>query len=112
VACDFSPSWQNSLSAVKRSPEDFIVFACYEQEKLLGTLVFEPHSGDITQIFVRLEHRRKGIGTTLVIKALEINQHDRIKLINSDSKDTGMIKFMESLNIPLQGKQFEMIKKF
>jgi ribosomal protein S18 acetylase RimI-like enzyme len=109
---DFPSSWQNSLSAVKRSPEDFRVLGYHRQDLLLGSLILDPQTGDITQIAVHPEHRRQQIGTSLVAKALQINQHERIKLINADARDTGMTKFMESLGMPLQGKQYEMIKKF
>ena len=109
---DFSASWQNHVTAVKRSPEDFVAFGFEEDGQKLGMLIFDPTTGDITQIMVHHEHRRRGIGTAMIHKSLEINSHPSIKLINSDSRDQGLTKFMESLNIPLQGKQYEMIKQF
>jgi ribosomal protein S18 acetylase RimI-like enzyme len=107
---EFPSSWQNSIPAIQRSPEDFSLFGSFHQDRLTGFLVTDPQTGDLTQILVFPEYRRQGIGTALVEKALQINRHRSLKLINSDTRDTGLTKFMESLNIPLQGKQYEMIK--
>jgi len=107
---DFHTSWQNSVSAIRRSPEDFRTLGFFDQERMLGSLVMDPQTGDITQIQVDPEHRRKGIGTALIHRALQVNEHKEIKLLNADTRDTGLTKFLEVLNIPLQGKQYEMIK--
>ena len=109
---DFYASWQNSVCAMERSPEDFSAIGFTNQGRLLGSLICDPQTGDITQILVDPEHPRKEIGTALVYKALQVNEHNEVKLINTDIRDTGLTKFLELLHIPLQGKQYEMIKKF
>lgn len=107
---DYPHSWQNNMDAIHRSPEDFLGLGYFEDNALLGYLICEPRSGDITQIVVDPDHRRKGIATTLMSRARKINQHPRMKLINTDTRDEGLVHFLEALNIPLQGKQYEMIK--
>ena len=49
---DFYPTWQNSFESINRAKEDFISFGAFVDKKLIGYCVFEPNSGDITQIAV------------------------------------------------------------
>lgn len=108
---DFKPSWQNSLEAIKRAIKDFICLGVFSESKLIGYGVFEPLSGDVTQIAVDKPFRRKGIGSLLFQKMLENNKHSSIKVINTDLECDSITAFLKSKNIEPAGKQFEMIKK-
>ena len=108
---DFEPSWQNSFEAINNTLKDFICLGVFLESKLVGYGVFEPVSGDVTQIAVDKEHRRKGIGSLLFQKMLESNKHSSIKIINIDIDCNSITAFLKSKNIGPVGKQFEMIKK-
>lgn len=108
---DFKPSWQNSPEAIKRAVKDFICLGVFSESKLIGYGVFEPVSGDVTQIAVDKRYRRKGIGSLLFQKMLESNKHSSIKVINTDIACHSITNFLKSKNIEPAGKQFEMIKK-
>lgn len=108
---DFKPSWQNSLEAINRTLKDFICLGLFSESKLIGYGVFEPVSGDVTQIAVDKQHRRKGVGSLLVQKMLKSNKHSSIKFINTDIECNSITAFLKSKNIEPAGKQFEMIKK-
>lgn len=108
---DFKPSWQNSLESINRTLKDFICLGVFSERKLIGYGVFEPVSGDITQLAVDKRYRRRGIGSLLFEKMLERNKHDSIKVINTDITCHAMTAFLKSKNIEPAGKQFEMIKK-
>ncbi len=108
---DFTPSWQNSFEAIERNPGDFIIMGAFMNKVLVGYCIFEPNSGDITQLAVEKEHRRKGIATNLLKDALKLNSHNSVKAINTEINCQSITKFLESNGISLQGKQFEMIKK-
>lgn len=108
---DHRPSWQNSFEAVERRAKDFQIIGAYQNEKLLGYIIFEPGSGDITQLAVKKDRRRKGIASLLLREALEKNTHPSIKAVNYEISDMGISGLMESLGITWKGKQFEMIKK-
>ncbi len=56
---DFAPSWQNSLQSINRSLENFICTGVFIEDQIIGYSVFEPESGDITQIGVDKEYRRR-----------------------------------------------------
>ena len=107
---DHQPSWQNSFDAVERSPEDFLIFGAYKDEKLHGYCIFEPGSGDITQIAVEKIYRRKGIASLLLLEAIKSNQYDSVKAINYLTDQTDFSHLMDSFRITKRGQQFEMIK--
>lgn len=108
---DFTPSWQNSFESINRCLDNFRIFGAFYKEKLLGYGVFEPGSGDITQIAVNKTYRRQGIGTSLLNEMIKISQSSSIKVINAEISCTEMLHFLEANNILLKGKQFEMIKQ-
>jgi len=108
---DFYPSWQNSFESIKRMSGDFVSLGVFDDEKLIGYCVFESISGDVTQIAVDKQHRRKGIGTLLLREVVKLNKNDNIKIINTDVSCNSITDFLKAKNIDTTGKQFEMIKK-
>ena len=108
---DFEPSWQNRLESIRRSPESFISLGAFDGKKPVGYCVFEPASGDITQIGVDRPYRRKGIASILLQSMLELNESRSIKVINTDVGCESITGFLQAKNIALGGKQFEMKRK-
>lgn len=109
---DFYPSWQNSFESIRRAPEAFVSFGVFTEGNLVGYCVFTPASGDITQLAVDKKYRRKGLASLLLQRMLELNKYGSVKLLNTDMAHDDSIKgFLEAKNIPLRGKQFEMIKE-
>jgi ribosomal protein S18 acetylase RimI-like enzyme len=107
---DFAPSWQNSFEAVSRNIADFTAIGAFDQQTLVGYCIFEPNSGDITQIAVDKAHRRRGIASALLNEAAKHNRFSTIKAINTEITCEPITAFLASKNISLLGKQFEMIK--
>ena len=108
---DFHPSWQNSLESVRRTKDAFINLGVFENQKLLGYCIFEPNSGDITQIAVDKSHRRKGVASELLYELKKFNKCPTTKLVNTDINCSSIIHFLQSKGIGISGKQFEMMKK-
>ncbi len=107
---DFNPSWQNSNESINRRLEDFRILGAFNNENLAGYCIFEPDSGDITQIAVERHHRRQGLATNLLSEALKSIKSPVIKVINTEVNCSNITEFLDSYGIPLKGKQFEMIK--
>lgn len=108
---DFEPSWQNNFEAIKRSLNDFIIIGAFVKDELKGYCVFEPKSGDITQIAVNKYYRRMGIGTALLKEMIKVNLCETIKVVNIEISCKSMSCFLESMGVSEKGKQYEMIKK-
>ena len=108
---DFIPSWQNSFSSITRSPNDFVMLGATNNEILIGYCILAINSGDITQIAIDKAYRRKGVATYLLRKIMRYNKCERVKAINYEVDCDNIVDFFNSVNIPLGGKQFEMIKQ-
>jgi ribosomal protein S18 acetylase RimI-like enzyme len=108
---DFAPSWQNGFDSIMRRRDDFKVFGAYKGNDIVGYCIFEPGSGDFSQLAVDKVHRRKGLASALLAKALECNRHDSVKAINTEITCESITAFLEYCGITLRGKQFEMVKK-
>ncbi len=106
--CDFTPAWQNSFEAIERALPEFVTLEIYDNGMLSGYCIFEPASGDIAQLAVHPTHRRKGLGTLLLKKALHLCKHRTIKFINTETNCASVTQFLSANNIPLKGKQYEM----
>lgn len=108
--CDFYPSWQNSIDSINRAARDFVSFGIFVAERLVGYCVFDPTSGDITQIAVDRKYRRQGFASLLLQRMLELNEYSSIKVINTDVNCESITAFLEAKDITICGKQFEMMK--
>jgi len=109
---DFYPSWQNSFESIQRTQEDFISLGAFIDKKIVGYCVFEPNSGDITQIAVDKPFRRKGIASLLLHEIGKHNKNAKTKLLNSDIFCNSIVSFLKSKNIEIAGKQFEMVGEY
>lgn len=107
--CDFAPSWQNDLSSIERGAADLVCLGAYMEGEAAGYCVFDPTTGDLTQIAVGQEWRRGGVGRLLLAKALEGMRTSFVKILNVDSEDVTLPAFLAGHNIPLASRQYEMI---
>jgi ribosomal protein S18 acetylase RimI-like enzyme len=107
---DFYPSWQNSFGSISRVTEDFVSLGAFIENKLAGYCVFEPISGDITQISVDKQYRRKGVASLLLREMTGLNKNDAVKVINTDISCSSITAFLKSKNIGITGMQYEMIR--
>lgn len=105
------PSWQNSTDSVKRIMENFEIFSAFDNERCIGYLVLESNTGDVPQLSIHKEYRRKGVASSLIKKASE-NRRDGYKLsfLNIDSDYKPFSEFMKKLNFKIIVKQYEMIR--
>ncbi|MDR0660396.1 MAG: GNAT family N-acetyltransferase [Prevotellaceae bacterium] len=108
---DFYPSWQNSFESIERAAGGFVCLGVFTENKLIGYCVFEPVSGDITQLAVDKQYRRKGAASLLLHEMIKLNKNDAIKVIDTDVLCSSVTEFLKAKNIELKGKQFEMIKR-
>lgn len=103
---DGYPSWQNSSRAVERVVERTIL-AAYAGDKCVGYgVVFRP-SGNLMQLAVAREYRRRGIGSR-ILAALSPNE--ALKVNNIDENLEGTLAFFEANKFKIALKQYEMVK--
>ena len=108
---DFMPSWQNSVEAIVRAADDFILRGVFVAGNLAGYCVFEPAAGDVTQLAVAPSFRRRGIATSLLCDVLSANRSGVVRVVNTDVSCVSMNGFLAARGLGATGKQFEMARK-
>ncbi|WP_370459894.1 GNAT family N-acetyltransferase [Bacteroides sp. 519] len=108
---NFHPSWQNSFESIERTKEDFICKGVFSDGNLIAYSIFEPGSGDVTQLAVHPGFRRKGIGSMLLQEMVNDNTFPTLKVVNTDIGCDSVKAFLSVHGIEPKGKQYEMIKK-
>lgn len=106
---DFKPSWQNSIASIDRVPEAFNLFEARVNGKQAGYGIIETQSGDIPQLAVSKDHRKKGIGRALLHRLATVCLADRLSAINIDMDCKMSISFWKGQGFESVATQFEMI---
>lgn len=108
---DFEASWQNSIDSVLAVPETFKAFGAFENGKLVGYGIVEPRTGDVPQLAVSKEYRRKGAGSALLRTLVQSSEAGKLAFICVDEKANSMRKFLESAGFENFVEQYEMMLK-
>lgn len=99
---DVQPSWQNSTFSIARAQDEHVILGDEN-----GYVVVFPSTGDVPQLAVRPEARRKGVGTRLVELAAAAAGKP-LRFINVDDRDAGIAAFLEHLGARRTVRQLEM----
>jgi GNAT superfamily N-acetyltransferase len=103
---DGYPSWQNSSRAVERVVKRVIMGAYVDGNCVGYGVVFRP-SGNLMQLAVAREYRRKGIGSRILAA---LSPDEALKVNNIDENLKGTLAFFEANNFKIVLKQYEMMK--
>lgn len=107
--CDICPSWQNGIDSIVRGGVNMTCLGAFIDGRMVGYCVIDANTGDLAQIAVQSEYRRRGIASRLLQEATVRMKTGFVKILNIASDHRAMRLFLESNNIPLASKQFEMI---
>lgn len=107
--CDFCPSWQNNFESIERGKSGLTFLGAFQASQMTGYCVFDSVTGDLSQIAVHNEFRRNGIGTQLLREATARMSADIIKVLNIPSDNDTLSRFLESKNIGIVSRQYEML---
>ena len=100
---DVEPAWQNSTASIERAGDPHVLLGDEH-----GYAIVFPNSGDVPQLAVRRESRRRGVGTRLLQEAAEVAGKP-LRIMNVDDRDTGIAAFLERAGATLFVRQLEMI---
>ncbi|HEV7922207.1 MAG TPA: GNAT family N-acetyltransferase [Thermoanaerobaculia bacterium] len=100
---DVQPAWQNSTASLARARDPHVVIG---DER--GYAVVFPGSGDLAQLAVAREHRRRGVGRALLDAAAAIAGKP-LRILNVDDRDRGIAAFFEAVGARRFVRQLEMV---
>lgn len=106
---DFSPSWQNSIDSIHAVQKQFVYAVVRLEKKIIGYGIVDPATGDVPQIAVHPEYRRKGIATSIVGTLMNHSNGKQLRVINVDDACGGMILFLDKVGFETIGHQYEMM---
>jgi ribosomal protein S18 acetylase RimI-like enzyme len=104
---DFQPSWQNNSTAVENLQQSNLSIGVYDNEKLLGYVIFNPRLKRLHQLAVDKSYRKRGIGGQLLKQISALYGND-ISIINIDSSSKETLQFLTGIGMNMYVKQYEM----
>ena len=107
---DIKPTWQNSVHSINRVHANLVSLGAFLDHQFVGYIIYNPENGRLKQIAVQPNSRRKGIATSLLLKALE-NNKPTLSVINVDKKGDSLINFLEKIGLAKELVQMEMSLK-
>jgi len=101
---DVQPSWQNSPSSIARAKDTHVTLGDDD-----GYVIVFPNTGDVPQLAVRREGRRRGVGTRLLHAAAALAERP-LRIMNVDERDAGIAAFLEHAGAKRFVRQLEMTR--
>jgi ribosomal protein S18 acetylase RimI-like enzyme len=106
---DVAPSWQNSEASIRRARDPRIILGAFDGDLLTGYTVVFPLTHDLAQLAVRRSHRRRGIGTALLSRAVA-EAEGSLRILNVDARDAGIEAFLRARGVAQFIRQREMAR--
>jgi len=104
---DFSPSFLDANDRLNTNWKYEKLIESYQGETLIGYIIFQRHLGRVSQLGVRKDYRRQGVGTSL-LKYVQQDCQRSLTLMNVPSKAKGMLQFLIKIGLINNIDQFEM----
>lgn len=104
---DLKPSWQNSITPLEKLKNSTISLGIYDNEKLLGYLIFNPKLKRIHQLAVDKNYRGKGAGQQL-LEHIATNYGADVSATNIENTSKETLNFMQDAGMNIFIKQYEM----
>jgi len=104
---DWTPSWQNSISAVNNSWSQLDTIGLFAHDKLVGYIIFNPKINKILQFSIDKSQRKNGFGKQL-LNYFALNKSKTVSILNVDDRSIESNSFLLSSGLNIFAKQNEM----
>ena len=105
---DVTPTWQNSLSTLRKLKGQTKSFGVFDNQNLVGYIIYNPNTKRIHQLAVDKKYRRKSVGTILLNEIHQLEKGE-VSLINIDTHSKGFRPFLEKRGLQFYTQQYEML---
>lgn len=104
-----NPAYQNSFFCIKNNTEVHSAFGAFNNEQLIGYIIFDKNTLRIKQFGVDNNFRNKGIGHQLFYEVQQQNPEATIVIVNVDENDSATNKFLQKIGMDKFIGQYEMV---
>jgi ribosomal protein S18 acetylase RimI-like enzyme len=103
------PSWQNSIDAVQRVIDTVVILEGHLDDSCVGYGIVAKSSGNLFQLAVGENYRRRGIGRALLFALQDrVSEDQRIKINNVDEDLRDAMAFFAAAGFDLVLEQHEL----
>ncbi|MEQ9300414.1 MAG: GNAT family N-acetyltransferase [Cyclobacteriaceae bacterium] len=106
IVPSFMDSWDQ---LIRNSTNEKMILLREDNKSVNGYCVFQPENGRIARIWVREEHRRRGLGKSLLSMVANHCAKKSLTVINVDENDQAAHQFLIACGFENQINQWEMI---
>ena len=107
---NYPPSWQNGIDAVCAIPDTFGYTLAESEGTLIGYGIVQKANGDIVQLAVNPQYRRKGVATAILQDLQKQTKRSGMSAINVDERDEAANGFLKQMEFGVFVTQYEMVK--
>jgi len=105
---DFNPSWQNSIDSIAVKKDKLHCINVKINDEVVGYGIIDKTTGDIPQIAVHNDYRRRGIANSIITELINNTDSNKISVLNVNKNST-LAKFLHYLNFEHFIDQYEMM---
>lgn len=105
---NYPPSWQNSIDSVCVVGDSFFYTLAEKDGELIGYGIVEKTRGDIVQLAVKKEYRRKGVAADILYDLQNQINTEKMTIVNVDGRDEALNTFLGKMGWKLYVTQYEM----
>ncbi|MDD5190287.1 MAG: GNAT family N-acetyltransferase [Dehalococcoidales bacterium] len=106
---EFQPSWQNSISSVNAVQGIMIYALVHLDANIIGYGVINQNTGDIPQLAIHKDYRRKGIARGIVSGLFEKVKMNQLVIWNVDEAYDDMGLFLLKMGFEKTISQYEIV---
>lgn len=106
--CDYDSCFLDSFPMLKKNMRNESILEAYEQDQLIGFLVFNRKMGRVEHLGVHHDARGRGIGTLLIQKMIRICRDKPIYILNLNERNYDLLNFFLRLGFKNEIDQFEL----
>lgn len=106
---DYQATFLDSFEMINQNLINEDIIEARIEDKTVGYAIYQSAFGRISQLAVKSEMRRQGIGSALMEYVLSTSYNKELSVINVNESNKTMIRFLEALNFKNHLNQYEML---
>jgi len=106
--CDYETCFLDSLPLLKKNKVNETILEAYQDDKLVGFLIFNKKMGRVEHIGIDQDARGRGIASMLIKKMIRICRNKRIYILNLNERNYDVLNFFLRVGFQNEIDQFEL----